>query len=173
MKLSLRPRWTTGARRFAARPDLLARLPESALRRRALERALPLLKFKSNKLRRKTIEVTLPEACDKVRCSATASSRSPVFGRRRKGLVVAADARVDPAKGLGAGIGLADRRFDRGRETRRLKTCCSTGGRRRRGFAGIRNGPTRCSPRLLKRRRRYHYFRSCRKRGRKTSLSSC
>ena len=48
-----------------AAADLLARLPESALRRRALERALPLLKFKSNKLRRKTIEVTLPEACDK------------------------------------------------------------------------------------------------------------
>jgi uncharacterized protein DUF5691 len=45
--------------------DLLARLPESALRRRVFERARPLLTFKLDKLRRKRIEVTLPEACDK------------------------------------------------------------------------------------------------------------
>jgi hypothetical protein len=44
---------------------LLARLPESALRGRMLERARPLLVFKLNRLKRKTIEVTLPEACDK------------------------------------------------------------------------------------------------------------
>jgi len=50
-------------RRAAA--DLLTRLPESALRQRTLERVRPLLTFKLNRLRRKTIEVTLPEACDK------------------------------------------------------------------------------------------------------------
>jgi uncharacterized protein DUF5691 len=44
---------------------LLASLPESALRRRMFERARPLLTFKLNRLKRKTIEVTLPEACDK------------------------------------------------------------------------------------------------------------
>jgi Family of unknown function (DUF5691) len=44
---------------------LLARLPESALRRRMLERARPLITFKLNRLKRKTIEVTLPDACDK------------------------------------------------------------------------------------------------------------
>lgn len=44
---------------------LLARLPESALRRRMLERARPLLTFKLNRLKRRTIEITLPEACDK------------------------------------------------------------------------------------------------------------
>jgi hypothetical protein len=45
--------------------NLLARLPESALRKRMLERALPLLAFKLNRLRRRTIEITLPEACNK------------------------------------------------------------------------------------------------------------
>jgi len=45
--------------------DLLARLPESALRRRTLERARPLLTFKLNRLKRKTVEVMLPKACDK------------------------------------------------------------------------------------------------------------
>ncbi|HEX5083719.1 MAG TPA: DUF5691 domain-containing protein, partial [Blastocatellia bacterium] len=45
--------------------DLLARLPESALRRRMIERVRPLITFKLNKLKRKTIEVTLPETCDK------------------------------------------------------------------------------------------------------------
>jgi hypothetical protein len=45
--------------------DLLTRLPESALRRRMIERVRPLIIFKLNKVRRKTIEVTLPEACDK------------------------------------------------------------------------------------------------------------
>jgi hypothetical protein len=45
--------------------DLLTRLPESALRRRMLERARLLLTFKLNRLKRKTIEVTLPAACDK------------------------------------------------------------------------------------------------------------
>jgi Family of unknown function (DUF5691) len=45
--------------------DLLTRLPESALRRRMIERVRPLIIFKLNKLKRRTIEVTLPEACDK------------------------------------------------------------------------------------------------------------
>lgn len=44
---------------------LLARLPESALRNRILERAKPLLTFKLNRLKRKTIEITMPETCDK------------------------------------------------------------------------------------------------------------
>ncbi|HEY7184859.1 MAG TPA: DUF5691 domain-containing protein [Blastocatellia bacterium] len=44
--------------------DLLARLPESALRRRMFERVRPLITFKLNRLRRKTIEIALPEACD-------------------------------------------------------------------------------------------------------------
>lgn len=48
-----------------AAANLLARLPESALRRRMLERVRPLLTFKLNRLKRKTIEVTLPAACDK------------------------------------------------------------------------------------------------------------
>jgi hypothetical protein len=50
-------------RRAAA--DLLVRLPESALRRRMLERVRPLLTFKLNRLKRKTIEIILPESCDK------------------------------------------------------------------------------------------------------------
>jgi Family of unknown function (DUF5691) len=45
--------------------ELLARLPESSLRRRMLERVRPLIVFKLNKMKRRTIEVTLPEACDK------------------------------------------------------------------------------------------------------------
>jgi hypothetical protein len=45
--------------------DLLSRLPESALRLRMLERVRPLLRFKHNRLKRNTIEVTLPAACDK------------------------------------------------------------------------------------------------------------
>ncbi|MBO0860147.1 MAG: hypothetical protein J2P21_17080 [Chloracidobacterium sp.] len=48
-----------------AAADLLARLPESSLRRRMFERVRPLITFKLNRLRRKTIEIALPEACDK------------------------------------------------------------------------------------------------------------
>jgi Family of unknown function (DUF5691) len=50
-------------RRTAA--DLLARLPESALRKRMLDRTRTLLRFKLNKLKRKMLEIALPEACDK------------------------------------------------------------------------------------------------------------
>jgi hypothetical protein len=44
--------------------DLLAHLPGSALRRRMFERVRPLIAFKLDNLKRKTIEATLPEGCD-------------------------------------------------------------------------------------------------------------
>lgn len=50
-------------RRTAA--DLLARLPESALVKRMIERVQPLISFKSKMLGKGSIEITLPVACDK------------------------------------------------------------------------------------------------------------
>ncbi|HYE72987.1 MAG TPA: DUF5691 domain-containing protein [Blastocatellia bacterium] len=50
-------------RRTAA--DMLARLPESALVKRMIERVQPLISFKRKLLGKDNIEITLPVACDK------------------------------------------------------------------------------------------------------------
>jgi hypothetical protein len=54
-----------GGRIRAMAAQTLARLPDSALRRRMFDRARPLLKFKIDELNRKTIEVMLPEERNK------------------------------------------------------------------------------------------------------------
>jgi hypothetical protein len=48
-----------------AAADMLARAPGSALGRRMFERARPLITFKLGRLKRKEIEIRLPEKCDK------------------------------------------------------------------------------------------------------------
>jgi Family of unknown function (DUF5691) len=64
--------------------NLLARLPESALRRRMIDRARPLLTFKLNRLKRKTIEVTLPEECDKAMQRDGVEPKPPYQGLGKK-----------------------------------------------------------------------------------------